>query len=69
MQHGGIYLDIDVISIFPFESLRKHNTVMGIEHDAGLCNAVILSRKTLSLFRSGMINIGPLMQTNGAIIQ
>ena len=45
MQHGGIYLDIDVISIFPFESLRKHNTVMGIEHDAGLCNAVILSRK------------------------
>lgn len=43
-RHGGIYLDLDVISINPFGPLLKHAFVMGIEPGTGLCNAVILAR-------------------------
>ena len=45
MRCGGIYLDIDVISVNSFEPLRENNAVMGIEHKVGLCSAVILSEK------------------------
>ena len=43
-QYGGIYLDLDVISINPVDPLLKHQVVMGIEPGTGLCNAVILAR-------------------------
>ena len=43
-QHGGIYLDLDVICINPFDPLLQHATVMGIEPGTGLCNAVILAQ-------------------------
>jgi hypothetical protein len=43
-QYGGIYLDLDVISLRPFTSLRQHDFVMGIESGTGLCNAVILAK-------------------------
>ncbi len=42
-EHGGIYLDMDVICLKPFEELRSYNFVLGQEKDVGLCNAVILS--------------------------
>ena len=43
-RHGGIYLDLDVICVNPFEPLRRHAMVMGIEPGTGLCNAVILAQ-------------------------
>jgi len=43
-RHGGIYLDLDVICINPFDPLLRHPTVMGIEPGTGLCNAVILAQ-------------------------
>lgn len=43
-RFGGIYLDLDVISINPLAPLRAHDFVMGIEPGTGLCNAVILAR-------------------------
>ena len=43
-QHGGIYLDLDVICINPFAPLLQHAVVMGIEPGTGLCNAVILAQ-------------------------
>jgi hypothetical protein len=43
-KHGGIYLDLDVISINPFDPLLGHAFVMGIEPGTGLCNAVILAQ-------------------------
>lgn len=45
-EHGGIYLDIDVISLKPFGDLLRHECVLGIE-DAGatsVSNAVILTQ-------------------------
>jgi hypothetical protein len=40
---GGIYLDIDTFSVRPFGSLRQFETVLGVEPNVGLCNAVILA--------------------------
>ena len=43
-RHGGIYLDLDVVCLRPFDPLLQHDFVMGMEPGTGLCNAVILSR-------------------------
>jgi hypothetical protein len=43
-RHGGIYLDLDVISLNPLDPLLENDFVMGIEPGTGLCNAVILTR-------------------------
>jgi hypothetical protein len=43
-EHGGIYLDLDVICINPFDPLLHYPFVMGIEPGTGLCNAVILAQ-------------------------
>lgn len=42
-NEGGIYLDADTFCVRPFRPLLEHSTVMGIEPNAGLCNAVILA--------------------------
>ena len=43
-QHGGIYMDIDTISVTPYtQYLSGHSMVMGLEYDYGLCNAVMMS--------------------------
>jgi hypothetical protein len=44
LEHGGIYHDVDVLCIRPFEPLRQFEVVLGEECGAGLCNAVILAR-------------------------
>lgn len=41
---GGIYLDLDVVSIRSLDPLRNHDFVMGMEAGTGLCNAVIMAR-------------------------
>lgn len=51
-EHGGIYLDLDVISINPLEPLRRHAFVMGIEPGVGLCNAVILAQADAPFLRA-----------------
>ncbi|MCU0914607.1 MAG: hypothetical protein MUC88_08600 [Planctomycetes bacterium] len=42
-QHGGIYLDLDVVCLNPFGPLLGHPMVMGCQAGTGLCNAVILA--------------------------
>jgi len=44
-SEGGIYLDIDTLCIRSFAPLFGHSTVMGVEPNAGLCNAVILAER------------------------
>jgi hypothetical protein len=48
LQHGGIYMDLDVIALRSFDTLLNHNFVMGQEGEGGsvgLCNAVMLASK------------------------
>jgi hypothetical protein len=45
---GGIYLDADVIPLRDFDELRRHNLSMGLEGDAGLCNAVMVGAPNTS---------------------
>lgn len=48
MEYGGIYLDLDVVSLSSFDHLLHHDFVMGQEGKdglIGLCNAVILASK------------------------
>ncbi|NLW32897.1 MAG: hypothetical protein GXY77_15745 [Fibrobacter sp.] len=51
-EYGGIYLDIDVISLNPFDSLLSYKNVMGVEPSVGLCNAVILAEKNSKFIES-----------------
>lgn len=49
MQHGGVYVDLDVYTTRSFEPLRHFDTVLGMEGGVpglklqGLCNGVIVS--------------------------
>ena len=51
IEYGGIYLDIDTITLKSFNNLLKYDFIMGIQTNSddtkiyGLCNAVILSKK------------------------
>lgn len=48
LEFGGIYLDLDMISLSSFDHLLDHDFVMGQEGEdgrIGLCNAVILASK------------------------
>lgn len=47
-RYGGIYLDMDVLTLRPFDALLSHDMVMAQEGEGGrvgLCNAVILAKK------------------------
>ena len=47
-RHGGIYMDLDTISVKPFTSLLNNKCVLGEEKTkefTGLCNGVILAEK------------------------
>jgi hypothetical protein len=45
LRYGGVYMDLDVISLVPFDHLLDNNFVMGREK-SGLFNGVIMSTKT-----------------------
>lgn len=44
-EFGGIYLDIDIISLNSCKELLYKKNVMGIEPSVGLCNAIIFAQK------------------------
>ncbi len=54
-ERGGIYLDVDVLCLKPFDPLLFHKTVMGLEEFdstvVGLCNAVILTQSDSSFIQ------------------
>ena len=57
LEHGGIYLDLDVFTIRSFAPLLRFETVMGLEGGVppmprqGLCNAIIVSSATSPYLR------------------
>lgn len=42
-DYGGMYLDMDVITLNPYDPLLEHRFVMGIQAQRGFCNAVMLA--------------------------
>ncbi len=44
-RFGGIYLDLDIVSLRPFAPLLQHEFVMGMEPGTGLCNAVVMAQR------------------------
>jgi len=51
IKEGGIYLDMDVITLNSYSPLRKYNCVMGMQRDLGLCNAVLLAEPNSAFLR------------------
>jgi hypothetical protein len=50
LEEGGIYMDIDTISVRPFAPLLTHNCILGVQgtpngNIEGLCDGVILAEK------------------------
>ncbi|XP_064621115.1 uncharacterized protein LOC135483972 [Lineus longissimus] len=45
MNYGGIYLDLDVMVIKSFDPLRRYDVTLGMEHNKGLCNGIIIAKK------------------------
>jgi mannosyltransferase OCH1-like enzyme len=48
---GGIYMDLDVISLKSLNHLREHTIVMGEESSEKLCNCVVMSRPNTQLMK------------------
>ncbi len=55
-HHGGIYLDLDVLVLRPFDDLLGDRLVMGAEGSYGLCNAVIIARGQDPFLRIWMLH-------------
>lgn len=54
LEFGGIYLDLDIISLAPFDHLLNSSIVMGqegVNGKEGLCNAVIIAAKDSKLLQ------------------
>ena len=54
-QRGGIYLDIDTISVRPYRHLLNNQCVLGLERDKngkilGICNAIMLTTSNSKFF-------------------
>lgn len=66
LREGGIYLDLDVFCIKPFDSLLGEHFVMGIEAQSGLCNAVILSEPQAPFLQTWLESYHPDCTREGA---
>ncbi|MBI51608.1 MAG: hypothetical protein CL779_00115 [Chloroflexi bacterium] len=57
-ERGGIYMDIDTISLRPYHGLLKYNTVLGyeIKKDNLICNAIMLTKKKSAFFKLWLDN-------------
>ena len=45
IEHGGIYLDMDVLAIRPMDDLRKYSCTVGLESTVKVCSGVIVCSK------------------------
>ncbi len=57
-ERGGIYMDIDTISVKPYKELLKYNTVLGyeIQRDNLICNAIMLTSQKSPFFKLWLHN-------------
>lgn len=55
-ERGGIYMDIDTISVKPYKHLLKNKVVLGKQGDDGICNAIMMTEKNSEFFKIWMDN-------------
>lgn len=53
-EHGGIYMDIDTISVRPYKHLLNNETVLGFETHNTICNAVMMTIPRSRFFKLWM---------------
>ncbi len=58
IEHGGVYMDVDTLTVRPFDDLLDNKFVMGIEtadgKPVGLCNAIMMAEPR-SMFALGWL--------------
>ena len=54
IERGGIYMDIDTISVKPYHDLLDNDVVLGKEGDYGICNAVMMTQPNSEFFKIWM---------------
>lgn len=55
-ERGGIYMDIDTISVKPYKHLLKNKVVLGKEGRYEICNAIMMTEKNSEFFKIWMDN-------------
>lgn len=55
-ERGGIYMDIDTISVRPYKQLLKNKVVLGKEDKNKICNAIMMTEKKSEFFKIWMDN-------------
>lgn len=49
-ERGGVYMDIDTISVRPYKDLLNNEVVLGREMPSGICNAVMMTKPKSKFF-------------------
>ena len=65
-ERGGIYLDIDTISVKSYKNLLDREVVLGLQKPyIGICNAVMLTKPKTEFFRIWLENYNDVFKTTG----
>lgn len=65
-ERGGVYLDIDTISLKSYEHLLENQVVLGLQKPyVGICNAVMFTKPKTEFFKIWLDNYNESFKTNG----
>jgi hypothetical protein len=65
-ERGGVYMDLDTITVRPYQHLLSYDTVMGKEVDTdSLCCAIMLTKPKSLFFKEWMSQYESIFQPNG----
>ena len=65
LERGGIYMDIDTISVRPYTHLLHNDVVLGKEKGDGICNAVMMTKPNSEFFTIWYDNYEKEFKSNG----
>jgi hypothetical protein len=65
LEKGGIYFDIDTISIKSYHHLLEHKTVLANENGTGICNAIMMTEPQSPFFKIWMERYERYFHPNG----
>ena len=65
LERGGIYMDIDTISVRPYTHLLYNDVVLGKEKNNGICNAVMMTKPNSEFFNIWYNNYEKEFKSNG----